>query len=117
MLFNVKKCTFYYLLGVILLAISSCDLASKKTSDKTLKPKQSILKNIAYSDSAIKSIHVFVALCDNKYQGIIPVPAKLGNGQELDNNLYWGSGYGVRTYFKRSKEWKLLKTLKVGKPF
>ena len=98
------------------MVISSCDQSSKKTSDKTLKPKQSILKNIAYSDSAVKSIHVFVALCDNKYQGIIPVPAKLGNGQELDNNLYWGSSYGVRTFFKKSKEWTLVKTLKTGKP-
>src|SRR5688572_22804615 len=27
-------------------------------------------------------IHIFVALCDNKYQGIVPVPAKIGNGQD-----------------------------------
>jgi hypothetical protein len=33
------------------------------------------------TDSASKAIHIFVALCDNKYQGIVPVPAKIGNGQ------------------------------------
>jgi len=40
----------------------------------------------------------------------VPVPEKIGNGQDADNNLYWGCGYGIRTYFKKSKEWKLLKT-------
>lgn len=63
--------------------------------------------------AAFKTIHVFVALCDNKYQGIVPVPAKIGNGQDLNNNLYWGCGYGVRSFFKKSTEWKLLKTSKI----
>jgi len=60
-------------------------------------------------DTTYKTIHVFVALCDNKYQGIVPVPAKIGNGQDPHNNLYWGCGYGIRTYFKRSAEWTLLR--------
>lgn len=64
-------------------------------------------------DTTIKTIHIFVALCDNKYQGIVPVPAKIGNGQDPHNNLYWGCAFGIRTYFKNSKEWKLLKTIKV----
>lgn len=63
-------------------------------------------------DTSSKTIHIFVALCDNKYQGIVPVPAKIGNGQDLGNNLYWGCGYGIRTFFKNSKEWKLLRTQK-----
>ena len=54
-------------------------------------------------------IHVFVALCDNENQGIVPVPAKLGNGTDIKNNLYWGALYGVKTYFKNSKDWTLLK--------
>jgi len=58
-----------------------------------------------------RSIHIFVALCDNKYQGIVPVPSRVGNGQDPANNLYWGWGYGVRTYFTKSKEWKLLQVL------
>ena len=52
-----------------------------------------------------KVIHIMVALCDNTYQGIVPVPAKIGNGQDPYNNLYWGCGYGVRTYFRKSGEW------------
>jgi hypothetical protein len=60
-------------------------------------------------DSA-KTIHVFVALCDNKYQGIVPVPKAIGNGQDQNSNLYWGALYGIRTYFKKSNDWKLLDT-------
>lgn len=59
-----------------------------------------------------KTIHVYVALCDNKNQGIIPVPAKLGNGEDIKNNLYWGAAAGVKTFFKRSKEWRLVYSMK-----
>ncbi len=62
-----------------------------------------------------KAIHILVALCDNKYQGIVPVPAGIGNGQDARNNLYWGTAYGIKTYFKRSEEWNLVKTEKVDK--
>src|ERR671918_2808728 len=50
-------------------------------------------------------IHVLVALCDNENQGIVPVPAHLGNGEDPERNLYWGAAYGVKTYFSRSKDW------------
>ncbi|ABF43418.1 conserved hypothetical protein [Candidatus Koribacter versatilis Ellin345] len=53
-------------------------------------------------------VHVFVALADNKYQGIVPVPARIGNGDDPDNNLYWGAAAGVRTFFARSTDWKLV---------
>lgn len=59
------------------------------------------------ASAAGKSIRVFVALCDNATQGIIPVPPKIGNGNDLDNNLYWGCDEGVRSIFKQSKSWKL----------
>ncbi len=51
-------------------------------------------------------VHVVVALCDNRYQGIVPVPESIGNGQDPDSNLYWGAMYGVRTYFNRSDAWE-----------
>lgn len=57
-------------------------------------------------DSSTSTIHLIVALCDNKYQGIVPVPESIGNGQDPNNNLYWGTAYGIRTYFDRSDEWK-----------
>jgi hypothetical protein len=59
-----------------------------------------------------KVIHVFVALCDNINQGIVPVPAKIGNGQDANNNLYWGCGFGVRTFFKKDTDWTLLEQKK-----
>lgn len=69
---------------------------------------------VADSPAVRNSIHVFTALCDNKYQGIVPVPAKMGNGQDTDNNLYWGWGYGVCTcfnnHFKADGDYPLLWT-------
>jgi len=56
-------------------------------------------------DSTLRTVHVFVALADNQHQGIIPVPAKLGNGEDAERNLYWGSAYGVKTFFARSADW------------
>ncbi|RPD38240.1 hypothetical protein [Chitinophaga barathri] len=58
-----------------------------------------------------KTIHVLVALCDNQYQGIVKVPARIGNGQDPANNLYWGCGYGVKTFLKKQPDWKLLRTI------
>jgi len=60
-----------------------------------------------------QTIHVMVALCDNKYQGIVKVPKGIGNGQDPHNNLYWGCAYGVRTYFKKKPDWKEIKRYKV----
>ncbi len=55
-----------------------------------------------------KVIHAFVALCDNASQGIQPVPAKIGNGDDPDNNLYWGCDDGLRSVFSKSKAWQKL---------
>ena len=52
--------------------------------------------------------HVFVALADNVNQGIVPVPAKIGNGQDPANNLYWGAAFGVKSYFRTSPGWELV---------
>ena len=56
-------------------------------------------------------IHVLVALCDNENQGIVPVPKAIGNGQDAKNNLYWGCGFGVKTFFKKQTDWKLIKQI------
>lgn len=59
---------------------------------------------------SIRTIHVYVALCDNIYQGIVRVPDFLGNGQDPKNNLYWGATYGIKTFLKNSGDWILVKT-------
>lgn len=67
--------------------------------------------------SAQRFAHVVVALCDNVHQGIVKVPAAIGNGQDPDRNLYWGAGCGVRHWFtKKSVEWTLLKKWKSPEP-
>ena len=62
--------------------------------------------------AAPKVIHVFVALCDNENQGIVSSNPKLENGMDPANNLYWGALYGVKTFFRKSKNWKLVETKK-----
>jgi len=49
--------------------------------------------------------HVIVALADNEYQGIVPIPATLGDGDRPQSNLYWGAMYGVKGFLKRSADW------------
>ena len=68
------------------------------------------------AQSAPRTIHVFVALADNRNQGIVPVAARLGNGEDPVNNLYWGSAYGVKSYFARSADWQLLAAGQRPKP-
>lgn len=67
------------------------------------------LKSKIQSKSALV-VHVFVPLCDNENQGIVPVNKQLGDGLNLKTNLYWGAGYGVKSYFKKYEGWKLLKS-------
>ena len=65
--------------------------------------------------SAERSVELFVALCDNKTQGIVPVGAKIGNGDDHHGNLYWGCSDGARSYFKNSKKWTLQSAQKPDK--
>ena len=51
-------------------------------------------------------VHVVVALCDNEFQGIVPVSALLGNGDDPRSNLYWGAMYGVRSYLRNQPGWQ-----------
>src|SRR5256884_6464612 len=36
------------------------------------------------------------------------LPILLGNGEDPEHNLYWGSAYGIKTFFSRSPDWKVL---------
>lgn len=64
-----------------------------------------------------RTIHVFVALCDNEHQGIVPVPAHLGDGKDPASNLYWGAAYGVKSYLKyKSENWELIQSIPAQTP-
>jgi len=62
------------------------------------------------ANAETRRVHVVVALADNEHQGIAKVPAKIGNGDDAANNLYWGTTDGFKSVFGRSKAWKLEKT-------
>lgn len=70
--------------------------AKSNTKDAVAKP------------NSFPVIHVFVALCDNVNQGIVPVSASLGNGDNPKTNLYWGAAFGVKTFFGKSRDWELV---------
>ncbi|HEV8272259.1 MAG TPA: hypothetical protein VGQ04_13200, partial [Chitinophagaceae bacterium] len=105
---NISVCFLFFLY-----ACSGNSPGSIK--DTTLKPVDSAAFQKSMStkkESGLKTIHVFVALCDNKYQGIVPVPAKMGNGQDAATNLYWGAAFGVKTFFNKSSDWKIIEVKK-----
>ncbi len=68
-----------------------------------------VLLFLQMAHAAPKKVALFVALCDNATQGIIPVPAKIGDGNKPEDNLYWGCTEGFAGCFKSSKQWKLIK--------
>lgn len=53
-------------------------------------------------------IYVIVSLVDNVTQGIEPVPAKIGDGNNPGSNLYWGAAYGVKTFLSKADGWRKL---------
>ena len=98
--------TLSYISKIIVLSILciSCQSSKKENNTTKLSPTTKILNY----NNTVKTIHIFVALCDNTYQGIVPVPKSIGNGQDPANNLYWGCSNGIKSYFEKSKQWILI---------
>lgn len=67
-----------------------------------------VLAGIVHAES--RSVRVFVSLCDNETQGIVPVGEKIGNGDDPEANLYWGCTDGISVHFKKTGKWKVVKT-------
>lgn len=61
-------------------------------------------------NASAKRIHVIVALCDNQHQGIVKVGAKIGNGDDLNGNLYWGCDDGLWRWLAASNRWTLIES-------
>lgn len=106
----MKNSYKYLILFLPILAYACNTNTQAHSSNETHQAKADSLKVDLPFDSTTKVIHVMVALCDNKYQGIVPVPEQIGNGQKPQTNLYWGAAYGIKTYFKKSSAWQLLET-------
>ncbi len=77
---------------------------------KRIESREEIVKDLQESivDNQPIVIYTLVVLCDNEHQRIVKVSPRLGDGNDLKNNLYWGAGAGVRTYFKKSADWSLI---------
>ncbi len=88
------------------LSLACCGRAKSEKLDPNPAPPAELGRSF-------KVIHVQVALCDNASQGIAPVPAKIGNGDDPANNLYWGCSDGARSIFAKSPSWKRLSAGKV----
>ena len=92
-------------LAPFLILFVAHSVAAESVSSESVQ--QRMLEDVAIGKPLVA--HVVVALCDNQYQGIVPVPAQLGDGDDPNSNLYWGALYGVRTYFSRHADWTRLK--------
>lgn len=66
-----------------------------------------LIPALALAARGEKRIAVFVGLADNATQGIAKVGAKIGDGDQPDDNLYWGCTDGLKSLFKTSSKWKL----------
>lgn len=99
------------LILVVCFSFGNCTKAQTNTVNSTPPTIVSNSETVAKITNNAKVIHVLVALCDNVNQGIVPVPAHLGNGEDTEKNLYWGAAYGVKSYFGKSASWQKLATI------
>lgn len=98
------------LLWPVCLVVLATALSSCASSNRALTPAKTDESNSQPERAAVNSvpvIHVFVALADNVNQGIVPVSASLGNGDNASTNLYWGAAFGIRTFFSKNRDWQL----------
>ena len=104
----------------IALAVTLAFLAVACTSGSSGQPSRAVAQdqnsaarpaNEIAAINPMPVVHVFVALADNEHQGIVPVSASLGNGDNPQTNLYWGAAFGVKAFFAKSKDWQLLSSI------
>lgn len=96
-----------FLLSIVL-AFVGCTSVSQPQLTSFHEPSASPPAQSQPAKNGVPVIHVFVALCDNVNQGIVPVSASLGNGDNPATNLYWGAAFGIKTFFNKNKDWQVL---------
>ena len=90
----------------IVLAFLGCSSVSRPQLTAFQESRPSTPAAAKPAKNSVPVIHVFVALCDNVNQGIVPVSSSLGNGDNPATNLYWGAAFGIRTFFSKNKDWQ-----------
>ncbi|HEU4509715.1 MAG TPA: hypothetical protein VFR78_15850 [Pyrinomonadaceae bacterium] len=101
--------------GLLWLLLLSAAVSACASTNRARTPAPANVSNTQVETAAVNStpvIHVFVALADNLYQGIVPVSASLGNGDSPKTNLYWGAAFGIRTFFAMNKDWELVSVIR-----
>ena len=76
----------------------------------TLKNREKILQLISQKKTKGTPlvVHIYIPLCDNINQGIVPTTASLGNGMSLKSNLYWATRSGTKRFFTNHPKWELI---------
>ena len=97
-----------FILLILFALFAGCESAGQQTRTSPAVTLPSSDLNSKAPRNSVTVIHVFVALCDNVNQGIVPVAPSLGNGDDPPRNLYWGAAFGVKTFFTKSKDWLLV---------
>lgn len=103
---NIK---IFRLVLVSVLLFCGCTKA-QPTISAPVTPNEKKTETISKIKNQARVIHVLVALCDNENQGIVPVPAFLGNGEDPQKNLYWGAAYAKYQRISRRAAQNLLVT-------
>ncbi len=103
------RVSIFLTLCLAAIVASACSSTRGRVVSESSEPRPLVTQPVKPAASnSVPVVHVFVALCDNVHQGIVPVSATLGNGDNPATNLYWGAAFGIKTHFKKSKEWELV---------
>jgi hypothetical protein len=105
-----RRLSIWFSLVSIIPALS-CASSNSATTKSPISNSNSPAKTEVAAINKVPVIHVFVALADNVNQGIVPVSAALGDGENPKTNLYWGAAFGVKTFFSKSRDWQLLQSI------
>src|SRR5947207_15427790 len=100
-------------LCVLFAALAGCVAGGRSEPASVVQPvtRSNEVARTPAARNDVDVIHVFVALCDNEHQGIVPVAPSLGDGDDPARNLYWGAAFGVKTFFAKSRDWQLVATI------
>ena len=93
---NPQRCrilAFLLFLSVVGTAVFSCAAPNPARTTPTAQITKAPEEKAAINSTPV--IPVFVALADNVNQGIVPVSATLGNGDNPQTNLYWGAAFRI----------------------
>lgn len=104
------KCFFSLAMYIVFLAGCSNPTIEIFPPQHQLSPTEKDVQlrmRIDSNDNRPIVAHVIVALCDKTNQWIKGVNSNIGDGNDPQNNLYWGSMDGVKKYFKNNG-WKII---------